>query len=142
MMPARAVGARLLDLRLLFRHQASALIATAIDFATMVALVELLGAPPPIATLVSAALGGLTNFVVSRRWAFHQLHQGSASGQAFRYALVCAGGALLNACLLRIALLLVAGPYVVARVFISILVSGIYTYPLHTRFVFRARAAS
>lgn len=139
MMP-RAVGARLLDFRLLVRHQASAFIATAVDFTAMVALVELVGAPPPLATLVAAAIGGITNFILSRRWAFHELHRGSASGQAFRYALVCAGGALLNACLLRVALLLGGGSYVAARVLGSILVSALYTYPLHTRFVFRARA--
>lgn len=104
----------------------------------MIALVELLHIPPPVATLVSAIAGGVANFALSRAWAFRSLHRGSASGQAARYALVCAGGAFLNASLLRAALALGDGSYVVFRVVISVLVSIAYTYPLHTHFVFRA----
>jgi len=130
--------ARLFDLRLLGRHQLAAALATAVDFTTMVALVELAGAPPPFATLASAMGGGLANFAISRLWAFRARHRGSMPAQATRYAIACAGGAVLNAGLLAIVLALGSPPYVLARAVVSVLVSVAYTYPMHTRFVFRA----
>lgn len=136
--PTAEGGASLLDLRLLGRHQASAAIATAVDFGAMVALVELVRVSPPFATLLSALCGGVTNFLLSRAWAFRSIHRGSTSAQAMRYAMVCAGGALLNASILRAVLAIGDVSYVAARIAISVLVSVAYTYPLHTQFVFRA----
>jgi putative flippase GtrA len=133
----QAASARLLDVWLLGRHQIAAVVATLVDFSMMVALVELMHAPPPFATLVSATAGGVTNFAMGRAWAFRARHRGSLASQAIRYALVCAGGALLNASVLGALLELTAPPYVVARAVVSIFVSVVYTYPMHTRFVFR-----
>ena len=137
--------APLLDLRLLGRHQVAAAVATGIDFATMIALVELAGMPPPYATIASAAAGGLANFTLGRTWAFRGQHRGTLLSQAVRYGIVCAGGALLNGSLLAAALAVVgagkppaAASYIVARALVSLLVSVVYTYPIHTRFVFRA----
>lgn len=122
------------DLGLLGRHQAAAFVATAVDFAAMIALVEAAGLAPPLATIFSAILGGITNFAVSRTWAFRGRHAGAVHGQAARYAVVSLGGALLNGALVALAWFV---PYVIARAFVSIAVSILYTYPLHTRFVFR-----
>ncbi len=133
----QATPARLLDAALLGRHQIAAAIATLVDFSTMVALVELVHAAPAVATLLSATAGGVTNFTLGRTWAFRMRHRGSLASQAGRYALVCAGGALLNASLLGAILALASPSYVLARVVISALVSVAYTYPMHTRFVFR-----
>ena len=132
-----ALPARLLDAGLLGRHQLAAGLATLVDFAVMIALVELVHTAPPLATLISTAIGGATNFTLGRAWAFRARHRGSLASQALRYALVCAGGALLNASLLGMLLESAAMPYVVARVAVSVLVSVAYTYPMHTRLVFR-----
>ena len=136
--PAPRSSARLFDVRLLGRHQLAAAFATLVDFATMVALVEVARVLPPTATLVSATVGGVANFTVGRLWAFRARHQGSMTSQGARYALVCAGGAFVNASLLGALLAVASWPYVVARIVVSVLVSLVYTYPLHTRFVFRA----
>lgn len=122
------------DLALLGRHQVAAFAATAVDFTAMIAFVELAGLAPPLATILSAILGGVSNFTLSRVWAYRDRHDGAIPGQAFRYAVVSLGGALLNGAL--VALLSVV-PYVFARILVSALVSVLYTYPLHTRFVFR-----
>jgi putative flippase GtrA len=135
-----------LDLRLLGRHQIAAAAATAVDFATMIALVELAGMHPPFATVLSASAGGVTNFTLGRLWAFRSIHRGSLGSQAARYALVCAGGALLNGSFLAAVLAVVQGAsppldsqlYVFVRAVVSLLVSLAYTYPMHARFVFRA----
>jgi putative flippase GtrA len=128
--------------RLLGRHQAAAAAATAVDFAVMIALVEVAGAPPPLATVLSAITGALANFTLSRVWAFRGRHSGGVFSQARRYAAVAIGGALLNALLLAIAIRLVAFPYVILRGAVAIAVSVFYTYPLHTRVVFRVAPAS
>lgn len=136
----QATPARLLDVVLLGRHQFAAAVATLVDFSMMVAVVELLHAPPPYATLLSAATGGVTSFVLGRAWAFRARHRGSLPSQAVRYAAVCIGGAILNASLLGAMLELGSTPYVIARVVVSLLVSVAYSYPMHTRFVFRVAA--
>lgn len=128
-------GARsFFDLALLGRHQIAAFAATVVDFTAMIAFVELFGTRPPLATILSAILGGVSNFALSRAWAFRGRHDGAAHGQAFRYGVVSLGGALLNGALVAIFAFV---PYVLARVVASLVVSLLYTYPLHTRFVFR-----
>jgi len=129
--------------KLLARHQIAAFLGTAADFLTMIGLVEIVHASPPVATIFSAMAGGVTNFVLSRVWAFRQRHEGSLRSQAIRYAFVSAGGALLNAALLAMILAVTSFiPYPIARAFVAIAVSLLYTYPMHTRIVFRVKAAS
>lgn len=127
----------LLDARLLGRHQLAAMLATVVDFSLMIALVQLAGLPPPIATVLSAISGGIVNFTVSRQWAYKSRHRGTTPSQALRYGMVSFGGALLNAGLLGVVLASVAVPYLAARAVVAIAVSVLYTYPLHTRLVFR-----
>lgn len=139
-MAVRSPGAALFDPRLLGRHQLAALVATAVDFSVMILLVEVAACAPPVATALSAASGGMANFAASRAWAYRRRHRGAASGQAARYALVSCGGALVNAALLALALAAADVSYVAARAVVAIAVSLLYTYPLHTRFVFRVAA--
>ena len=127
---------RLVDVTLLGRHQIAAFAATAFDFGAMIALVEIARLAPPAATMLSAMLGGLVNFTLSRTWAYRERHDGTLRSQASRYAIVSIGGALLNAGLLALALEVMGG-YAGLRVVVAILVSLLYTYPLHTRVVFR-----
>lgn len=131
--------ARLLDLRLIGKHQVAAFLATIVDFSVMIALVELAGAAPPLATIGAAVCGGMANFTLGRTWAFREQHTGSLSGQAARYAVVSLGGALLNAGVLAAMLAVAMIPYVLARLVVSYSVSLAYTYPMHTRVVFRAQ---
>lgn len=137
MSAARTTLAALIDPRLLGRHQIAAFVATAVDFTTMIALVELTPLSPPSATMISASVGGIVNFVVARLWAFHARHDGTLRSQALRYGLVSLGGALVNANALGLVLHAIDVPYPLARIAVSIAVSVLYTYPLHTRFVFR-----
>lgn len=132
--------ASLLDASLLGRHQIAAASATAVDFGTMVLLVEWFGRSPPGATVASAILGGIVNFVLSRAWAYRERHDGSLASQASRYAVVSVGGALLNASFLGLVLSVIDAPYAAVRVVVAVVVSVLYTYPLHTRVVFRVGA--
>jgi putative flippase GtrA len=127
-------------LRLFGKHQVAALVATGIDFSAMIVLVEVAHLAPPLATIGGAICGGVTNFAIGRTWAFRDVHTGSLQGQAARYAAVSFGGALLNGALVALLLEAAALPYVVARLLVAAFVSIAYTFPLHTRVVFRARA--
>jgi putative flippase GtrA len=135
-MSSRRPRAAFFDFALLGRHQLAAFVATSVDFSVMIALVEIVRLRPPPATLLSAVAGAIVNFVLSRVWAYRARHGGTVASQAARYAVVALGGALVNAALLALALRLTRG-YAALRAIIAILVSVLYTYPLHTRLVFR-----
>jgi putative flippase GtrA len=140
-MSARSL-ANLFDGRLVARHQIAAAIGTGADFSTMVLLVELGIVSPPIAAVLSSLVGGIVNFGLSRVWAFRGRHGGSVGSQALRYATVSTGGAFLNGALLALVLRGIDIPYPLGRAFVSLAVGLLYTYPLHTRFVFRVEAAA
>ena len=135
-MTAPRSRAPIFDVALLGRHQLAGFIATIVDFGSMIALVELARISPPFAAMASATFGAIVNFTLSRVWAYRERHRGSLASQASRYALVSAGGALLNGALLALALRF-SGGYAGLRVVVALLVSVFYTYPLHTRVVFR-----
>lgn len=134
--------ARLTDPRLLGRHQAAAAVATLVDFAGMIALVELVSLRASVATTLGALLGGVTNFAIARAWAFRDLHAGSMRSQALRYGFVSALGALLNGGFVALILWLIPAPYVLVRAIGAVLISVAYTYPMHARVVFRVRGVA
>jgi len=117
----------------LLRHQLGALAATAVDFGTMTLLVSLLGVGAAAATACGAALGGLTNFILGRRWIFQA--SGPLGPQAARYAAVSLGSLLLNTAgegaLVRLGL-----HFFAARVLVAAAVSIFWNYPLQRRVVF------
>ena len=123
-----------MNLRTLGRHQLAAAAATLVDFTMMIATVELGLASPVIATGVGAASGAITNFTVSRHWAFTGAATGAADRQAVRYVLVSAGSLLLN--MAGVYALRGRAPYPIARMAIAILVSLGWNFPLHRHFVF------
>jgi putative flippase GtrA len=123
--------------RLFIRHQAASIVATAVDFSTMIGLVEGLGISPALATALGASAGAVTNFSLNRAWTFLQqgAQQAAPSGQAIRYAMVSFASLLLNTA--GEWLLVRAGsPYIAGRVVVAVLVSVLWNFPLHRRFVF------
>jgi putative flippase GtrA len=119
------------------RHRAGALLATGVDFAVMIGLVEMFGVGAGKATAAGAFFGAITNFLIGRSWIFGRSQDG-AFGQAFRYALVAAGGLLLNAGG-EAGLVGLGMGYVKARVIVSIAISNLWHYPAHKFFVFPRR---
>ncbi len=118
------------------RHQAGALVATAVDFGAMILLVEAAGVSPVLATAVGAACGAVTNFAMSRGWIFPK-HDGNTAGQAGRYAAVSAGSLALNTAGEALVHGVLGVPYLLARAIVAVLVSVAYNFPLHRAFVFR-----
>jgi putative flippase GtrA len=122
--------------RTLGRHQVGATAATIVDFGVMILLHERLGITPAVATAIGAALGGITNFTLGRAWVFRR-HSGQLHHQAFRYALVSAGGAGWNALGEQVVNGGAHVQYVLARALVSVAVSLLWNYPMQRRFVFQ-----
>jgi putative flippase GtrA len=122
------------------RHQAGAIFVTLLDFAVMSALVTLAGTSAVVGTVVGAATGGVTNFVLGRKWIFAATGA-NARHQAVRYTAVSGASLLWNA----------GGEYVlhdrlgiqfqIARAIIATVVSVAWNFPMHRYFVFPAPKA-
>jgi putative flippase GtrA len=123
------------------RHQIGSIVATCVDFAVMTLLVELLRLPPAVATALGATCGGVTNFILGRRWIF-KAHDLDIGPQALRYASVSATSAALNAGGEQLVYGYFGVQYIVARAIVSILVSILWNYPMQRGFVFARKASS
>jgi putative flippase GtrA len=121
----------------LLRHQVGSVIATIIDFLTMIAWVELGHGSPVAGTALGASCGAATNFLLGRRWIF-KVEGPSAFRQALRYALVAAGSLALNSLGQELLLRhLGMTSYVLTRAGVAVTVAMSWNYPLHRFFVFR-----
>ena len=118
------------------RSQLVAVVATAVDFAVMVALVEALHVHYVAATALGAISGGVTAFLGNRHYSF--LAAGGRLGaQALRYALVWIGSVGLN-CLLVWAMTDGAAlQYTWSKALTAVLVGAAFNFPLHRWYVFR-----
>jgi putative flippase GtrA len=119
----------------LVRHQLGAIISTAVDFGTMVLLVEVWGASPVLGTSLGASLGAVSNFGLGRQWIFRG-HSGVVGWQAVRYGAVSVMSAGWNAFGEHLMHDLAHVQYVVARTLVAIAVSVAWNFPMQRRFVF------
>jgi putative flippase GtrA len=120
------------------RHNIVSVVATAVDFTTMISLVELLRFSPVMATVVGAAAGGVTSFALGRRYTYRSLAD-PVSGQALRYGLVSGASLGLNALGEHLILFLVASHYVLGRILVATIVNNAWNYPMHRGYVFVSR---
>jgi putative flippase GtrA len=121
------------------RHYLSSIAATAVDYVTMVALVEGFHLDPVPATALGATTGALTNFTLGRVYTYRATDH-PVGGQAWRYALVSAASLGLNAAGEYLFNHVVGLQYMLARLVTSFVVSTAWNYPLHRFFVFSRRA--
>ncbi len=130
-------------LHVLGRHQLGAIVATAVDFSVMIALVQTLHARPVLGTVAGALAGAITNFLLGRHWIFdHPAPQtDKAHHQAVRYACVSAASLGLNALGVRLLAELAGVQYVVARTIVAAGVSLLWNFPMHRRYVFPSLAS-
>ncbi len=118
------------------RHQIASIISTAVDFATMILAVELLGRSAVGATFFGATCGAITNFQLGRHWIFEARHEGAAP-QAARYAIVSGASAGLNALGEYGAHDVLGLNYLAARALVAVAVSLLWNFPMQRYFVFR-----
>jgi putative flippase GtrA len=119
-MSASVPAARRGPLATFGRHQVGAVVATAIDFATMSALVSGLGVPAALATAIGDPVGG----------------------QAWRYVFVSGASLGWNAGGEYVLHDLLGLHYLLARVVIASIVSVCWNFPVQRAFVYRQTAAA
>jgi putative flippase GtrA len=118
------------------RSQLVALVATAVDFAVMVALVEGLHVHYLAATALGAFSGGVTAFVGNRHYSFLAAH-GRLAPQSLRYALVWIGSITLNCVLVYAMTDGAALQYTWSKALTAVVVGAAFNFPLHRWYVFR-----
>jgi putative flippase GtrA len=124
--------------RTLGKHQLASVVATTVDYLTMIVLVSVLAvAGPVLGTVVGASVGAITNFSLNRWFTFKT--DDHARSQALRYALVSAGSLGLNAAGEHVLAHVLGLQYIVARVIVGVAVGLLWNFPLHRAFVFRQR---
>ncbi len=119
------------------RYHISSLVATGVDFTAMIASVELLRLSPVLGTVIGAALGGVTNFLMGRHFTFRSRQR--VSGQALRYALVSGTSLGLNALGEHLFVSFLPARYVLGRILVATTVNNVWNYPMQRFFVFAER---
>jgi putative flippase GtrA len=123
------------------RHHISSVVGTGLDFAAMIAAVELLGLSPVTGTMVGATVGGIANFWLGRHFTFRSRSK-RVSGQLLRYGLVSGGSLGLNALGEHVFITYIASRYVLGRVLVAATVNNAWNYPMQRFFVFVERKQS
>ena len=123
------------------RVSVSGMVATAVDVVALILLVELLRSHVTIAAFLAAALGGVTNFLINKYWAFAD-DAPLELRQITIYALVSLVTAAFTAAAIHILAVLIGIPYLFAKAIAAALVFLLWTYPAQARLVFPDASAA
>ena len=123
------------------RHAATSILATTVDYLTMIVLVSLAGMRPVPATAIAASAGAVTSFTFSRYFTYRATHI-AAGHQMWRFVLVSGSSLGLNTLGEYLLHDRVGLQYILARVITSLAVSGGWNYPMLKYFVFSGRPPS
>jgi putative flippase GtrA len=128
------------EVRRFLKAQISSAIATALDWGLITALI-FAGVHYLVAVVIGALVGAITDFSVKKWWVFRARKE-SIEGEAARYAVVSATGAVLN---VMLSYLLVDGFGIhknIGVILASAVVGFAWNYPMHRLYVFRKLAPS
>jgi putative flippase GtrA len=123
-------------------HHTTSVIATCVDFATMIAVVEVLRLTPVWGTAIGATFGACANFVLARQWTYRTVDGGAVQVQIVRYLLVALLSLGLNAVGEHVFADVLHVQYVLGRVITAVIVSNAWNYPMQRFFVFGDRKGS
>jgi putative flippase GtrA len=117
------------------KAQATAIAGSAIDFLVFIILHKVFHYNAVIANLTGNVFGAVTQFILSRNWAFHA-GEGRISLQIVRYILVWVGNLLLSAGGVYFLVYVVHLDGIVAKIITSVLLGLTYNYIMQKKFVF------
>ncbi len=123
-------------LRTFSRSTVTSLFTTALDFATLVGLVQLAGVNYVAATWAGTVVGSLSNFSINKAWAFEAGHA-PVGGQLARFLIVQLGASALHTLGVWGFTRFGGLPYVASKTLVAALVYLAWNYPLNRAFVFR-----
>ncbi|HTE54385.1 MAG TPA: GtrA family protein [Kofleriaceae bacterium] len=118
----------------------SGLIATSIDVGALVVLVEVLGSHVTLAAFLASTLGGVTNFLVNKYWAFRDRSPFELR-QVSLYAFVSLITAAFVAATIHLLAVVMLVPYLWAKAIAAGLVFVVWTYPAQSKLVFPSAGA-
>jgi len=118
------------------RAQVTAIIATVVDFATLILLKELLGMYYLAAVVIGTLAGGFVGFLLGRYWAFISTEVKSIK-QAKKYLVVMAGSFLLNVGGIYLMVEIFHFQYIIAKVIVAIIVGIGFNFFLQRLYVFK-----
>jgi putative flippase GtrA len=116
----------------------SAALGTAADLVALVTLVELAAVHVTVAAFLAAGVGGVTNFLLNKYWAFDDVTP-LGIRQVSSYVLVSLVTAMFVATSVHVLAVLSGVPYLLAKAVAAGLVFLFWSYPAQARLVFRAR---
>ena len=123
-------------MRLFSRSTLVSLFTTALDFLTLVLLVEKLGVSYVWATWIGTVVGSLSNFTINKRWAFEAGRQ-NLGPQFLRFLLVQTGSSTLQTLGVWTFTRFVGLPYEASKLLVAAVVYLGWNFPLNRWFVFR-----
>jgi putative flippase GtrA len=118
----------------------SGVVATGIDIAALVLLVEALRSHVTLAAFLAAALGGVCNFLINKYWAFRDSSRIDLR-QVTVYGFVSLVTAAFVAAAVHVLAVVMALPYLLAKAIAAALVFLVWTYPAQSRLVFPCTSA-
>ena len=121
------------------RSVLTSIFSTAVDFATLIGLVELVHLDYKIATFLGTIVGFLTNFTINRQWEF-EARAGHVGWQFARVLPVQAGSTGLQTLGVWVFDRFIGFRYWVAKIIVSALVYLCWNYPMNRFWVFRKKA--
>ena len=122
-------------MKVFLKANTASLVASFCDFASSVTLHQVFKMPAVAASIAGTFVGGITNFIICRYWAFNTrgipVHL-----QVKRYLPTWMGNLLLNSA--GVYLLINSGlNYILAKLITSVTVAVAYNYPLQKKYVFK-----
>jgi len=118
-----------------FKAQAALILGSIADFLITIILVEIFKCWYIIANLIGNICGNLSQFIISRNWAF-KAGDGKISSQFFRFILVWLGNLLLSAAGVFFFTRYIHLNYIISKTITSVLLGLTYNYLLQKEFVF------
>ena len=118
------------------KAQASSLVATGVDFLIVILLSEAMGAWSIAANMAGTIAGGITNFLINRKWVFRKEYD-AVSWQAVKYVIVWTGNLIFNAAGVWALTNYTHCSYIPAKIIVSLFMGIGYNYLMQKRFVFK-----
>ncbi len=116
----------------------TSIFTTALDFGTLMALVELAHVQYVLATFLGTVVGFLANFLINRHWSF-EAHEGAMHWQFVRVLPVQAGSTGLQTLGVWLFTQFIGFQYWTSKMIVSALVYLGWNYPMNRFWVFRRK---
>jgi len=123
------------------RSTLTSLFTTALDYLTLVALVEIAHVHVALATFLGTVVGSLSNFVVNKYWAF-DAGALPVERQFPRFIAVQAGSSFWNTAIVWVLYAALAVPYPIGKVIAAATVYLGWNFPLNRFWVFKEARAT